>query len=306
MSNSKRISPTAIHALKEALASIFWYKSDLKSFLRAAIRDRTIVENVPDWNCPKRQIVADIVDFLCSRQEKHLDELRALFHGVSEMKSFPHLERLEDGADKVKRAQVAVTNLSQLVSQHDTAQKLAEDSKARQEREARRLREMGAVKAKLSEMHTQFIDIVSRLPAQERGYALENLLYQVFELFDLDPKASFKTLGEQIDGGFTFDGTDWILEAKWQAKAVQSGDLDKFAGKIRRKLENTLGLFLSVNGYTENAVKLHSQTRPVFILMTGADLMAVLEERIDLLTLLRRKRQHAGRTGEVLLDFSRM
>jgi len=34
--------------------------------------------------------------------------------------------------------------------------------------------------------------------------------------------------------------------------------LDTFAAKVRRKLENTLGLFLSVNGFSPDGVAAHA------------------------------------------------
>jgi hypothetical protein len=34
------------------------------------------------------------------------------------------------------------------------------------------------------------------------------------------------------------------------------------AGKLGRKLDNTLGLFLSINGFSEDGVKAHSSGRP--------------------------------------------
>lgn len=73
------------------------------------------------------------------------------------------------------------------------------------------------------------------------------------------------------------------------------------AGKLSRKLENTLGLFLSINGFSEDAVKAHSSGRRLVILMDGSDLMAVLEGRIDLLQLLLRKRRKAAETGNIYL-----
>lgn len=53
-------------------------------------------------------------------------------------------------------------------------------------------------------------------------------------------------------------------------------------GKISRKLDNALGLFLSVNGFEEPAVEAFSQSRPQFFLMDGADMSAVLEDRTSL------------------------
>jgi hypothetical protein len=130
---------------------------------------------------------------------------------------------------------------------------------------------------------------------------LEKILRSLFELFDLDPKASFRIIGEQIDGAFTFESTDYLLEAKWQQAPVGSADLDVLAGKLSRKLENTLGLFLSVNGFSPDGVAAHSSRRRLLILMDGSDLMAVLEGRIDLIQLLLRKRREAAQTGNIYL-----
>jgi hypothetical protein len=57
-----------------------------------------------------------------------------------------------------------------------------------------------------------------------------------------------------------------------------------------------------MNGYQESAVQIHSQGRPTMILMDGSDLNAILDDRIKLPALLRRKRQHAARTGEVFVS----
>lgn len=143
--------------------------------------------------------------------------------------------------------------------------------------------------------------IVSQDP-QARGYSLEKFLNELFALFDIDAKASFRVTGEQIDGAFTFEGVEYLFEAKWRNSKTPTSDLDSFSGKIKRKLENTLGLFLSINGFEDSAVELYSQNGQAMILMTGSDLMAVLEDRISFPDLLTRKRQHAARTGDILLD----
>lgn len=89
--------------------------------------------------------------------------------------------------------------------------------------------------------------------------------------------------------------------AKWQQQLVSADDLDSFAGKLGRKLDNTLGLFISVNGFSEDGVKARSSGRRLMILMDGSDLMAVLEGRIDLVQLLLRKRRKAAETGNIYL-----
>jgi len=75
---------------------------------------------------------------------------------------------------------------------------------------------------------------------------------------------------------------------------------------VRRKLENTLGVFLSINGFSPEGVIAHSSGGAVLIFVDGADLMAVFEERIDFVSLLHRKKRHAAKTGEIYLPFHDM
>lgn len=126
-------------------------------------------------------------------------------------------------------------------------------------------------------------------------------MYDLFELFDLDPKASFRNTGEQIDGAFALEGTEFLFEAKWKNERIGAADLDVFASKIKRKLENTLGAFLSINGFTEDGISAHSSGDLVVLLLDGADLMAVFEGRIDFVSLLMRKKRHAAQTGKIYL-----
>jgi hypothetical protein len=42
------------------------------------------------------------------------------------------------------------------------------------------------------------------------------------------------------------------------------------------------------------------------ILLDGADLMAVLEERIDFVSLLLRKKRHAARTGSIYINVNQI
>ena len=82
---------------------------------------------------------------------------------------------------------------------------------------------------------------------------------------------------------------------------MSAGDLDSFSAKVQRRLENTLGLFLSMNGFSEEGIDAHSRGTPNTILMDGADLLAVLEQRIDFVSLLTRKKRHAAQTGRIFL-----
>jgi hypothetical protein len=254
-----------------------------------------------DWGDYKRNIIGQLLDFLESRQEENQGDLLRLMSEVARIEDFSHLERLDDGKAKAGLAKKSVQALRRLASAHDA---LYDDQKRAEERRQQaheQLLRTTAVKQKLEEITQQYYKLLSSDEPQQRGYRLERIIRQLFELFDLDPRASFKVVGEQIDGAFTFDGTDYLFEGKWQQEQVGASDLDGLAGKLGRKLDNTLGLFLSINGFSDDGVKAHSSGRKMIILMDGSDLMAVLEGRIDLIQLLLRKRRHASQTGSIYL-----
>ncbi len=296
---AKVIAPAALHTLKEALSAVYWYKSDLRSFLTNSLSDPQVLARV-NWEDFKRSIVGAVVDHLSSNQDVYQADLLRLMTEVARMESFAHLERLEDGPAKAKAAKDAVAALRTMIRPH--AALMAQEAE-KEERRATALEErlkQGAVREQLSSLETRFGHLLGEEP-QKRGYALEVLMRDLFNLFDLDPKSSFKVVGEQIDGAFTFDSTDYLFEAKWQNAPTAVQELDALSGKFSRRLENTLGLLLSINGFSEDAPKVHSSGRSSIVLMDGSDLMAVLEGRIDLIQLLLRKRRHAAQTGNIYL-----
>lgn len=296
------LNPAAINALKEALTHIYWYKRDLRSFLINTITQHKILSRL-NWESYKRHTVDQLVSYLVRNQDKYLDELLNLIQAVCSMNDFSHLRRLDDGEEKAYRAESSVSALKKLSQAH--LHLFEEKKKADERREAYtdKIEQVKAFSDALDELNERYKKLVVSDKHQKRGYELEKLLIQLFELFDLDPKASFKLKGEQLDGAYTFENTDYLVEAKWQRQPIRANELDGLAAKVRRKLDNTLGLFISINGFSAEAVTTHSTGRPVLLLMDGKDLLSVLEGRIDLQDLLRRKRRHAAQTGNIFLSF---
>lgn len=294
---NKTVAPAALNALKEALTCVYWFRNDLRSFLQHTITDPRILTRL-NWDDYKRNIVATLIDYMARDAATYQGDLLRLMYEVVNIRDFSHLEKLDDGRKKAAAAKNAVAALAALVQDHrELAQEQKEAENRRQAKHQVMLRNQG-VREKLNELRNEFLALLSETP-QRRGYRLETLLRDLFELFDLDPKASFRLVGEQIDGAFVFEGIDYLLESKWQNELVSIQELDAFSGKLARKLENTLGLFISVNGFSEDGIRAHSTGRRLMILMDGSDLMAVLDGRIDLVQLLLRKRRAAAQTGNI-------
>lgn len=296
---SKRISPIALHALSQALGKIYWYKDDLRRFLTRCLSRSTIVGTL-NWDARKWEIAAELVDRLAAREEDFQEDLLRLIDETARMSDFSHLARLEDGQAKIDAAEAAVASLRNAAAEGLELRAELKAAQRRREEKGEERRQTVALKEKLDELRARYLQLFSASP-HERGYELESLLAELFEYFDLDPKRSFRNRGEQIDGAFAFEGIDYLLECKWHDAAVGPKHLRDFVGKVKGKLENTLGLFVSVGGFTEDAPSVVSGAGSVAILMDGEDLMAVLDGRIGLDSLLLRKRRHAAQTGEVYL-----
>jgi len=232
---TKRLSPAAIIALKEALCAAYWYKADLRSFLQQCLSNLAVLATL-NWGNYKRQIISDLIDYLTRNQDKYLEDLRRICHEISSITSFRHLEQLDGGVQKAERARIAIAQLRRLVEPHQQAQKEQEDLIERQRRATEKLRANAAMRQRLEEIKNRYMSLVMSRDVQARGFELEKVMYDIFELFDLDPKASFRNTGEQMDGAFSLEGKGYLCEARWQQELVNAAALGAFASKVRRKL----------------------------------------------------------------------
>jgi hypothetical protein len=187
--------------------------------------------------------------------------------------------------------------MKRVVGAHEDAlaeqQRFAEEQQ-RREAEARQARSYVRELAALKERFLLLQGEDGR--SQRRGYELERLLSDLLALYDLEPRLSYVTAAEQIDGSFRLDTDDYILEAKWRTTAASREQADVFAAKVRTKGRNALGLFVSINGFTSTFIDRFADSTP-FITMDGEDLFMVLDDRIRLDDALRAKRRHANDTG---------
>ena len=125
---------------------------------------------------------------------------------------------------------------------------------------------------------------------QERGFAFEKYLHSLFESNGLEPRGSFRVVGEQIDGSFLLFNEVYLMEAKWTSKKIDKGDLVIFNEKVSSKSGFTRGLFISFSGYSDEALATFSSGRTVnIVLMTVQELAIALTRQLNLIDVLKRK-----------------
>lgn len=295
----KKISTQALIALKDALTNVFWTKKDLRQFIELTLENSLIVSTVNWTENTKFESVSQIIDRMAKRQDMYQTDLLKLIQETGNFDDFSHLKMWDDADTKIKKAKTAVEKLRNSTKGYfETLEELKKVEQARATNQAK-IKESITYQQRLDELKVNFFEIAINDNHQNRGHQLEKFLNELFTFFDLDPKSSFKITGEQIDGSFTFDNTDYLLEAKWQKKQINAQELYGFGGKIQGKLKNTLGLYVSLEGYSAESTKTENPSVKAIILMDGADLMQILEGRIKLTDMLYIKRRHAAQTGEI-------
>jgi len=149
----------------------------------------------------------------------------------------------------------------------------------------------GPSDAALATLETEFMALTQMDEApQQRGYAFERFLKRWFDTWGLNAHASFRTVGEQIDGSFQHDGATYLVEAKWHNKPADANMLHGFQGKLLERPDWTRGLYVSYGGFSGESFQAFTARR--LIMMDGTDIYFALNRRLDLGRVIGAKARH--------------
>lgn len=159
------------------------------------------------------------------------------------------------------------------------------------------------LRPKFKELETPPPD-ASREWFQKRGRKLERLINKLLHEEGLEPRTNYRPQGEEVDGSFLMNGRVFLLEAKWHKDKLPASSIYQFKGKIDGKLSGTLGVFISISGYSEDAVTAlrFGKTLNV-ILFDGDDFGSSLVDNVGFKQVLGTKLRIASETGDVYFPY---
>jgi hypothetical protein len=139
---------------------------------------------------------------------------------------------------------------------------------------------------------------LSGMTAQVRGRRFERWLNGLLRYDSLDPRSSYRPEGEEIDGSFVIDGRAYLLEAKWKKDPLPASSIYEFKGKVDGKLAGTIGFFISMSGFSTDAIDalIHGKELNV-LLVDDEDIEVSL--RLGIRRVLERKIREAVERGTV-------
>ena len=223
---------------------------------------------------------------------------------LAEQTTFPDLRNWEDSATKIQDAAKAVAELKALISRQteevrSEREREAAKAKAREERMA-----VQRGRTTLLALMQRLNELAPQMGTAPGGYAFQDWFYDFLAFAEVEHRRPYSTGGRQIDGSVTVDGTTYLVELKFTAEQAGGPDIDVFRGKVESKADNTMGLFLSMAGYSSVAVNEASGKKSTLLLLDASHMYLILTGGMQFLDVVRRVRRNASQTGESYLAVS--
>lgn len=172
------------------------------------------------------------------------------------------------------------------------------------------------IKKEKSEPDIDYDEILNKLfeiekenTSQLKGYALEKFITWLYGIFELEPRASYKTDTDQIDGSFLLGDSTVLLEAKYCRKIIDKTDLVLFQDKVKHKSTYTKGLFLSYSEVSDTAISYFSNQGSRITIMYTSEIFQLCRFKADLKKILRAKFRYLDETGCIwcpITDYEKM
>lgn len=294
-----KITPHLVQLTYEAALKSFWRKESLRKFLRQShVAESHLAAWSPDES--KRDFL-DRTFAALQRSEKGKAVIGEMAIFLAEQTTFPDLRNWEDSAAKIRDASKAVAELKALIIRQteevrSEREREAAKAKAREERVA-----VQQQRTSLSELMQRLNDLAPKMGTAPGGYAFQDWFYDLLAFTEIEHRRPYNTGGRQIDGSVTVDGTTYLIELKFTADQAGGPDIDVFRGKVESKADNTMGLFVSMAGYSSVAVKEASGKKSTLLLLDASHIYLVLTGGMQCIDVVRRVRRHASQTGESFL-----
>ena len=298
-----------ISLLEDALAEAFQYHDALDLFVersgipasrlsvarkRAEARGKQSTRTFT--RAPKRFVVQELLQEL----SRDIDDDRLVAGVITALSK----GKFPDATEKAKLAIEALK--SQQVNEGQEAEARRRDQWQRaHEDEQIRSAEVAVKAGRRQEFYDSFLQLFQHENPQQRGYLLEKFLNDFLSFENMSPRGSFKLDGEQIDGSFAWGNRTYLVEAKWVKTPVGGAGFSSLMYKIEGKTADTRGLFISINGYSDEAIQgLKGKGELRFVCIDGAHLMRCLSPGLNFPQLLDLIWRHANETGEAYLPVS--
>ena len=296
---AKRLAASFVSLVYEAALRSFWRHKALWRFLRqAGIADSFLARWREDES--KRQFLDRLFAKLPD-VEKGQQLILVMARDLAQQESFPDLVGWEDSDQKVRKARQAVGALRAALARIDAHAQSQRERHEAQERYRTYQDEARRSRANLESLADRLSTMATSLGSQQAGYDFQDWFYDLMDFFEVVNRRPYVAHGRQIDGSITVSGTTYLVELKFTREQASATDVDTLFKKVTNKADNTMGIMLSISGYSSTAISEASGPRTPLLLLDHGHLYLALGGTVGFGEIVDRVRRHASQTGESYL-----
>jgi hypothetical protein len=299
---SAKITPRFVELTYEAALKSFWRKEALRKFLRGS---HVADAHVATWASEESK--RDFLDRTFQKLQASDRGKAVIFEmaqALSEQTTFPDLRNWEDSDQKIADATKAVTELKAYLRAQDEevrTEREREEAKMRAREDRQRIQRGLTDKQKLQD---RLNALHSAVGTQQGGYDFQDWFYDLLDFCEIQNRRPYVSAGRQIDGSLTLDGTTYLVELKFTGGQAGATDIDSLRSKVDDKADNTMGIMVSISGYSAVAITQASGRKTALLLLDAMHLYLFLVGSLSFQDVVLRVRRHASQTGEAYLPSS--
>jgi hypothetical protein len=295
-----RITPHFIQLISDATLKSFWRKKALRNFLSQCDVSQSVLSTWTEDET-KRDFLERFFPKLHETEAGHQLILK-IAHCLMEQTSFPDLKNWEDSDNMIQEAYKAVERLKNFYKgqQEEIEQKISKEEARKRFREhQQRIIES---QESLQKLGDRLNELGKELGTQKAGYKFEAWFYDFMRFCEIVHRKPYVQDGRQIDGSITIKDTTYLVELKFTTSQAGADQIDIFYKKVTTKADNTMGIIVSVSGYSSVAIKEASSDKTPLLLLDHGHLYLVLGGIMSFSDVVDRVKRHASQTGESYLS----
>lgn len=294
------LSPHLVELVSDAALKSYWRRKALQNFLRrCGIAESFFAGWSPDES--KRELLDRLFPLL-EKSEKGPDVIEKMAKTLAEQTAFPDLENWEDSGEKIRQATKAVEILRQYLKKRQEQEVSQREKEESRKRATIRQQEFLLKQSNLGKLSEKLNTLASRLGSQAAGYEFQDWFFDLLDHFEVTFRRPYSTDGRQIDGSVTVDGTTYLIELKFTTNQADAPDVDTFYRKVHDKADNTMGIMVSISGYSAVAIRSASSARSPLLLLDHSHIYCLLGGTLSFHDLISRVRRHSSQTGQAYLN----
>ena len=294
-----KITPRLIDLTYEATLKSYWRKSALRKFLRAShVTENFLTTWAPEES--KREFL-DRLFIKLQKSDRGKSLIIQIALSLSEQSTFPDLQNWEETDQMISLATEAVQDLKTYLELQNEEIRSEREIEATKKKVRARKAEIQKSLTDRSKLQEQLEAMHPKIGTQEGGYEFQDWFYDLLDYFEITNRRPYNTNGRQIDGSLTYDGTTYLVELKFTDTQLCVTDIDSLRSKVEDKADNTMGIMVSISGYSGVAVDNASGRRGLLLLFDSQHLYMCLSGGLSFGELISRVRRHASQTGEAYL-----